>query len=545
MRDKDDIKIEIRQNYRKALGDNNALRTWFNHYNHLALADLAACAGVQRSSLYRLRKKIGLVVPSEKRIHKIKSYPSLDALPEDWREKEIFIKLYNTYGPKNLSEASGLSLRNIFHIRQKFLGTKVHKPHKCDDYDWLMEHYVKQRLSHSKCAKIACVSTVTINQWLIKHGIHRRSQSYAIPLWIREVVREMYKFDCVRKIKIKYGHLQVHYFSNIKEYYFFNNYDLEPSRKSYIIRPHTSEILHDIRVKPVYGFNLDGSFNVPSQIKVPDDFEEFNILEKRLAINDFLFRFGRHYYKRLSHTDDALKEDLERCRSINTNRYMRDGVLQGVVSYGTGMTVPGHKIAEHFFMHNFTSRLYGLKRANDRHRIVHEMFKNNRKITSSNFWKFVCQNQNNLTKRITGARTKFYKDFGALYTLLKLLNIKGRVLDISPSFGYNALACGIAGLDYYYLRKYNIDRAFRRGFGEFVGFNHKPYEGEDFELLLYYCQYYPDDEFIKLFHARAKRMIVYVPQKAKSFYEKNFRPEIIIKLKRTRFNDSHDYVMVW
>ena len=65
---------QIKDEYEKVKRDNNELKSWFNKYNHLNLSDLAQALGIDRSHLYRLRKRVGLVVPTEMRVYKTKVY---------------------------------------------------------------------------------------------------------------------------------------------------------------------------------------------------------------------------------------------------------------------------------------------------------------------------------------------------------------------------------------------------------------------------------------------------------------------------------------
>jgi len=115
--------------------------------------------------------------------YRVKSKQSkLDPVIQLPRNKEEFAVLHEKYGVAKIAKMVGLSRAIITRMkyrygltspRDKFIG----KENDCNSAEWLREHYVKQKMSMRKCAKLARVPSCTIRNWLIGHGIVPRPRT--------------------------------------------------------------------------------------------------------------------------------------------------------------------------------------------------------------------------------------------------------------------------------------------------------------------------------------------------------------------------------
>lgn len=537
------IENEIVAGYLEARGDNDKIRQWFNKYNYYKLTDIARALRINMSHLYRLRKQCGLVIPGPKRIHKIKTYEKLETIPEDWKNGEWLLPAIEKYGTKQVAEKAGVTAKTVYITLHKLGRRVITGKHKCDNVEWLQQHYYTERLNILQMSKLAGVSEGTIKQWLIKYGIDRRYlYRYPMPLWFREFSYQLLKHPLVIKVIFRNAHIRVSYRSHIVEKYFFTG-QIRVRRKSFFIRSIDTKLDGARGIVYTYGEGLLGECPYPMHIKINRDFKNMTMIEKRLTIHNFLAAITLRKWEQMRHPPDVIASDLERCRAIDLDKYFSKGTFNAHVI--SSREPAGQYIAEHFFKFTFGPYICCMKFSNARYFSLMRFLKKRKKkeVNFRNFLRFICSDYK--TKMLYGRRFKFYRDFGALLAILKKLNISGTILDLSPGYGYNALAAAIGGYVYKYPKGHKIEAILKNGFADFVGLKHAPYNGGEVDALVFFNQYLPDMEMIKQYYNVAKRIIVYVPGSQKDMVVTKYKPEYLIKYNKTVNCESSDFLAIW
>ena len=152
---------QIKEEYEKVKQDNNELKAWFNKYNYLNLSDIAQALGIDRSHLYRLRKRVGLIEPTEMRVCKTKEYDQSEIIvPDNWRDKSVFLELYYRYGCDRLSAATGINKFTIWKYKIAY-APKRRWVNPCNNREWCYQNYIIGDRTQAQCAIMAGVSVST------------------------------------------------------------------------------------------------------------------------------------------------------------------------------------------------------------------------------------------------------------------------------------------------------------------------------------------------------------------------------------------------
>jgi len=537
------IEKEICEGYLEARHDNDLLRKWFNKYNYLKIADIAKSLRINKSHLFRLRKRCGLIEVGEPKVLKPpKVYQHLDSVPVNWKDPDWIVPAMDTYGAKQIAAILGVTLKTVYTVSNK-AGRKIIIRNPYDNYEWFYEHYVTKMMTVSEMAKIASVSTNAITQWAIKYGFNRKFLTDCpIPLYMRVMQHELSKLPVVRYAKFRRYTLLVSYRSGIVEKYRYAG-TIRNRYKTYFIKEHGSFIKNVRNIIHVYGRGMMGECPYPAHVKVNRDFTGLTSIEKRIAVHTFLAEISERRWMQMTHPMDVLMADLEKCRNTDHNRYFIDKVFQP--SIRGGREAPGHYIAEHFFKFSFGPLIASKLNNEARYRSVARYLRRRKRseLSFRNFMRFICADTK--TKVLFGRKFKFYRDFGSVYSILKILGVKGSILDLSPSYGYNALAAAVAGLEYKYLPGHKIEKILNNGFADFVGLKHNQYMGENVGAILHHDFFFPDIEKIKSHYDKAERIIVFVPRNVKDEIVAKFKPEYLIEYKRNAITSVIDFLAVW
>lgn len=537
---------QIKEEYEKVKQDNNELKAWFNKYNYLNLSDIAQALGIDRSHLYRLRKRVGLIEPTEMRVCKTKEYDQSEIIvPDNWRDKSVFLELYYRYGCDRLSAATGINKFTIWKYKIAY-APKRRWVNPCNNREWCYQNYIIGDRTQAQCAIMAGVSVSTFNQWLCNHDIDRKKfRNYAVPLYIKELAKRLIEQPIVRSVKFRNGYLKVSYKSRTAEGYYYTVKKTKNYPKAYKIKPADTRVQENYDVQYVYGIDIDGVNHYPSHFRMNKNYGELGFIEKRLAFHSFLKEMIDRKWTQLSHPPYAIEDDLEKCRDIDVNRYWsKDGDLKSYGNHGSYIA-PGTIIAENFFKHTYGHKIFCNKFNHARYLILKRLVKKKNDITIGTFMRFINKNPDNLTLEHFGNRIKFYKDFGSVYAILKKFNITGTMLDISPGYGYNALAAAMAGVKYQVLPDNKILNILGNGFADFVGLDYSVWDGNQVDLLFYHNYYFPSEIVMQRYYKYGKRIMIYVPNSSYSHFMSTYKPEIVIKYHKGSFGKECDFLMIW
>jgi hypothetical protein len=158
-----------------------ALRDFFDYYVFLTCSDIAKLMKCRRSTINNYRLSAGISVSVNKNKTKAIKIPvELEPGIKPYEDtKEWWEEHYARFGYRKLATLSGLS--NRWSVRDRLKALKIplrpplcHKPHPCDNYEWVYRNYVKGNIGARKMATIAGVALSTMQSWIDKHGIERR-----------------------------------------------------------------------------------------------------------------------------------------------------------------------------------------------------------------------------------------------------------------------------------------------------------------------------------------------------------------------------------
>lgn len=156
--------------------NDDLFKVWVNYKNY-STAEACVILGVTASAFKKALERHGV---DKYRVKPKKPKP--DPVIKLPRSKEEFEALHEKHGVAKIAQMTGLSRSKITNMkykhgltspRDKFIGGE----NECNNIEWLKEHYVKQKMSMRKCAKLAKVSLCTIRNWLISHGIVPRPKT--------------------------------------------------------------------------------------------------------------------------------------------------------------------------------------------------------------------------------------------------------------------------------------------------------------------------------------------------------------------------------
>ena len=165
------------------------LRKWFLDYPELTTAENAMIMGISQRWVSARKKSLGLTriiiietsagvkILRKRAKKKTTLKPPAEGI-EDW----IIDQAVNN--KVTVLELSKAVLRSRGYVK-RVLKAHRKKPnntiHPCMNKEWVEEHFVKQRLSLRRCARIAGVSYGTIRGWLSHFGINNRDSFEAAP----------------------------------------------------------------------------------------------------------------------------------------------------------------------------------------------------------------------------------------------------------------------------------------------------------------------------------------------------------------------------
>lgn len=530
---------EIKSSFSEARGDNEALKAWFKKYENLKINDLCVILKITPNGLYKIRKKLGITVPKNTyRAPKRKLEP-LDELPNDFKTKEWLSGAIKRYGASRIAELAGVNRSTIYHWAE--LGTNSElKPYMIKDN--LVKLIHEERYTVEEVSNIFNVSHAVISYWLTKHGIEPVVMRMPVPLYVRLLKAKLEQLDFVRRVRIRTGHLRVSFYSNtVERYHFYTNV----AREDKVLLLREADV-HFKKIKEVeYEYcNYSNECDYPAHIKMNRDFRGFTYLERKLSIQRFLSAIAQNRWSGLHHPPDVLHADLERCKANNPDAYFHNGRLYPA-KYRYGKPPDGYYLAEHFFRFPCGRRILCKKYSHARYVSFFRFYTKKKTVELSfrNFIKFICEDP--LTKKNYGRRYRFYRDFGPLFALIKRLGITGSVLDLSPSYGYNALASAVCGLKYYHTDNNYFSKVLNNGFADFIGLEHCLYNGEEVDLVLYHDHYFPDFDIIKKYHDKGKRIIVYVPNRMRAEVVDKYSPQAMIEYMLFERTGKADYFAIW
>lgn len=173
---------EVREAYRLCGTDPVALREFFLRYRYLNVNDLAQILGVCTDTVRIRRRRAGFACSGWVRAPKRQPEVHIEMIPGDPKTRDWWVRAYAKYGRRKLARLLGVSpLAILYRLRNRGIQLRsmrdgTHPTHPCCNEQWLLKHYVEQRLTATQCGRLAGVSNTTIANWLNRYCIARHSQ---------------------------------------------------------------------------------------------------------------------------------------------------------------------------------------------------------------------------------------------------------------------------------------------------------------------------------------------------------------------------------
>lgn len=175
----------------------HAIKQWFLDHYDLGLHELCFITGYSEAYLSEFRRNLsnsrvlcvdssdGFKLTCYRPMPRVKS-KEIDIgnrVIEDRNELiDVVAKLYSDgFGVRKIAYKFKIDVNAVYYYL-KLRGIKVNtindirSRNKCNNVNWIKEHYIDKGLSLAKCAKLAGVSRSTFTAWLVNYGMFIRSR---------------------------------------------------------------------------------------------------------------------------------------------------------------------------------------------------------------------------------------------------------------------------------------------------------------------------------------------------------------------------------
>ena len=525
--------------------DPDSLKEWFGTYAYLSTRDHSQVMQVSENTVRTYKYKTGIkkkVQPENFKGISVKKIVTID-VPDDWDNKKWLVQQYKIHSINSIAKAVN---RNRLTIRKKLVkhGVRIKSPsesrqstNRYYDKDWCYSQYVKMGLSLAECSKKAGVARATFARWLdrfeipVRTRVETHTNHSRKSIWARRLMHELKQQDIVNSVTIGPKSLKVKYHTFVPEYYYFNTKP-KGANRGFTVTKHNSKITKVPLVLHQYENEIGNENDYSCHLIInKKDWDDANIIEQRLAIQNFVKTLFDRDWIWPKHPLKILSQDLDKMQNMKLSKYIRKG--QFTVHPMHGRRLPPHrKIIEHF---------YGINELEPILNSPNKIWRAFKHLTS----KAIDINTHNLFRIMTNFWGPKMLDPLVYSSVFKRLGIKGKVLDISPHYGNKAIACAISKLQYTSIHDKKLQNVMNIGFADFMGLDYNEYDGETVDLAVYDNNFGHADIDAALEYADvAKKLIVFVPKEQKEEI-KEYQPESIIQIKTKMYSKEPDYLFVW
>lgn len=165
------------------LRDKDQLRQWFLNYPELSIQEQSLIIGKCEKQTRNIKQNLGsnnicivetnsgLLISRRISNNKKQVQQAPSSNISEWVKDQY---TNNNQSIRSLSRAVNRSRNYIRTILRSKSTNPVSTPGPVRSREWLLEHYINQRMSLRQCAKIAGVAHCTIRDWLTKFNIQSR-----------------------------------------------------------------------------------------------------------------------------------------------------------------------------------------------------------------------------------------------------------------------------------------------------------------------------------------------------------------------------------
>jgi hypothetical protein len=526
-----------------------SIQKWFAEHHYLSTADHAIVANATNRWIRSLKRKANIKAKIPKNLPKSTRKKKLNTLilPENWDSEDWLKEAAKKHTVQSIAEAAGLSRTAIYKRLRRHkiqpLGKKAYnsKNPYCT-YDWCYEHYVVKRWTQSECAEKAGICVQAFAGWLVRFKIpvmsaKERIKNAEVKIWIRKLISDLEKQEVVRKVFLRKNHIHVRFKNYFWEsYYFQGEFRNRVPRSFFITREHARLS----SIPRIYSqFNDDLTYDKPCLAHIAikqSDWAAASFLEKRLALHQFAWVINRRDWIHPEFPSKILDAELQELKSSNKNRFVRKGAFVAHPNRG-GRESVGFKIIGSFF--DIPGLQEALKSPKRTMVALNSIFDSKSGINFHNLVKMICCAQN------ASENVKIY-DAGVFMWILKMLKIKGTVLDLHPDNGYHAIACALVGVKYTAVPTERFQKAMDRGIIDFLGLQYEEYKGQKVDLVLNNDNFRETDLTEALqYTSSTKNILHFVDRRNKNSVRAKTEPTKIIPIYTNIFRKTPDFLFLF
>jgi hypothetical protein len=544
-----ELRIEFARLNKK---DPEAVRKWFESKPHLTANDHCQVANRSLNYIRRLRRFAGIkaslppVLPKSK----AKRATNTISVPENWRNDQDWLRRVSSHSVSQIAQACGVS-RIIIYRKFKKYGIKskysIKSKNKCCTKAWCYRHYVELNWSQEKCAKAAGICQQAFSNWLNRFNIAVRTveehwKHKHVQLWTRKLIQDLEKQSVVRRVYLYQDRIHVRFMNFFWETYYPFKIDKVPIF-SYAITKRDARLSRIPKVIPQYETDFEELYDEDGIIKTAHimidraKFQKSSLMERRLAVHEFCRQITRREWIWPEHPEYVLQEEWEKLKNCDHNKYVKNNIF---TIYGAPTL--GRKLCEHFF--DVSDYSPAFKSPRTVMKVLNILA--SRKDTPFDFHNFLRLFSAGYSKTFRRNYPRFrFTDPGAYCCIFNKLNIRGKILDISPDFGNKAIASAIAGLEYYVIPDERFKKAIDKGLADLTGLKYHKWNKETVDVIVYDNDWnIPDIRLINNYMGYAKRMMIFVPREFKDELYSKLKPTSIIKIKTTWLREPN-YIFIW
>lgn len=531
--------------------DPTSIQQWFARHPYLTTNDHARI--VEKSTHYvrMLKRKAGIRGRTPK--HKLKPHPrrTIDniSVPPDWDRKEWLETTLKTHSIAQIARAVGLSSKTIssrlkkYGIKPPSYRASINPKNPYFSYDWCYEHYITKQWSQEKCAKAAGIGTQSFVNWLnyfnipVRKALETFNNNASPIIWVRETIQNLENLDIVNRAMPKKNHIYVRYKSRVCERYYIDG-EQRRHRKSYDITREQAKLDYIPKILLEFENEIGDDEYYPAHVKINrEDWDKSSLLAQRVAVHELTRLLCRRGWIWPRCPNRILESDRDTIFNDDILRFLKNDNLSAYSVNGEKETF-GFRLISHFYgLSELGESIFNSPRRT--YRIVNHVTSRTGDINTHRIMKAACYHPQGYWK------IKIFDP--SVYTLaLKLLNVKGPVLDLYPNYGHRAIACAALGLKYFAKPTQEFQEAVDNGFAEFLGLDYEPYGGQDVDIVL------SDDDFrftdidIAFEYAKKTKSILHFVQREHRAFQQSLRKprRVMPILTRANFNDP-DYLFLF
>ncbi len=517
--------------------DIEALRAWFEKYNNLSNNQLARLLEISNWSVRDYKSRAGLKGftpkhrPRNLNLHIATKLPT--SIPRDIPNDQLE-HLLATYSMNKIAQAMGISVVTLYdRIKRRNLKYRSKKEidassNPCCNYDWLYENYFLKYRSCAKCAKLAGVYPQTISSWLNKFKIPLLyGQSKVV--WLSDTLKQLQQDPVVKWIKLNDIRVKISYHGFVENYYYNKKFGL-PGRKGrhYNINEQEFTIRHQPRVNFKYSSNDISRPNDTVYSINREEYNKYNVIEKRLAIHRFMHTLKERGYKMPIIPDDEIQESIDLIHTIDPAKYRHRGCYITATSK-LGNHAGKKLIISHYNLYEWFRGIY------------------NNKLT---FYKRLIKlikdrplyEIDEVNLQMIYPKPMWF-DYIMLAEIIKDVGAVGPILDLSPLDRQVSVTATRLGVPIFYPSLDQHQEAIDRGYFSKLGCDFDLWNKNKVNTIVaVYFDRFPELDVIKNYLAYGKRMVIVPRIRDITELSKQLPPKIAIRYKRHPAI-AHDYTI--